>query len=70
MISESATNLAVYSILLVEPVSYPSVKAKILKMQSGYFVLNSFKDLEAVMMASYISVDLLGAAVETNLLKS
>ena len=56
--------------LLVEPVSYPSVKAKILKMQSGYFFLNSFKDLEAVMIASYTNVEFLGAAVETNLLKS
>ena len=64
------TNLVVCSILWCDPVSYPSVKARTLKIQFGYFFWNSFKDYTAVKTASYIRVDLLGAAFDTSLLKS
>lgn len=54
----------------LDPVSSPSVRASILSMQSGYLVLNSARDLTVTAIASYMVVDLLGAAVEMSLLKS
>lgn len=59
-ISASTTALALERTVAVEPLSYPSVSANILRRQLGYLNLNFLSCYTAVVIQSYNLVDPLG----------